>query len=78
MDATVSFVTIPFSVSLLPSRGHPQSVERVVMTGSHLFAYTSGVEAYIVPRRAFRNESEFATFVNELQKRAGVEAQSSD
>ena len=49
------------------------SVERVVTTASHLFVYTSGIEAYVVPRRAFSTESEFNEFIDAIAKRSGVE-----
>jgi len=51
------------------------SVERVVTTPSHLFVYTSGIEAYVVPRRAFPTESELNAFVDVIRKRSGVTAQ---
>lgn len=51
------------------------SVERVVTTPSHLFVYTSGIEAYVVPRRAFPNETEFIAFVAAIRERSGVDVQ---
>lgn len=51
------------------------SVERVVMTPSHLFAYTSGTEAYVVPRRAFREEAEFRALADTIADRSGVSIQ---
>jgi len=51
------------------------SVERIVTTRSHLFVYTSSIEAYVVPRRAFSTESEFNTFVDAITERSGVEGQ---
>lgn len=53
------------------------SVERVVTAPSHLFVYTSGIEAYVVPRRAFQNEADFKAFVDAIGKRSGVEVQAS-
>ena len=53
------------------------SVERIVTTPSHLFVYTSGIEAYVVPRRAFPSDSEFSAFVDAIRKRSGVEVESS-
>lgn len=53
------------------------SVERVVTTPSHLFVYTSGIEAYVVPRRAFPNDSEFTAFVDAIRKRAGLDVRAS-
>ena len=51
------------------------SVERIVTTPSHLFVYTSGIEAYVVPRRAFSTDSEFNTFVDVVKERSGGEVQ---
>jgi hypothetical protein len=51
------------------------SVERVVTTPAHLFVYTSGIEAYVVPRRAFPTESQFKAFVDLISKHSGVEVQ---
>ena len=51
------------------------SVERIVVAPSHLFVYTSAIEAYVVPRRAFSTELEFNAFVNNIAERAGVEIQ---
>ena len=51
------------------------SVERIVTTPLHLFVYTSGIEAYVVPRRAFSTESEFNTFVEVITERSGLEVQ---
>jgi hypothetical protein len=48
------------------------SVERVETTQSHLFVYTSGIEAYIVPRRAFSSDAEFNAFVDVVTKRSGI------
>tara|TARA_A100001391_G_C5052112_1_gene273753 strand:+ start:630 stop:1181 length:552 start_codon:yes stop_codon:yes gene_type:complete len=45
------------------------AVERVEYTASHLFIYTSGIEAYVVPRRAFSHESEFMVFLNAITAR---------
>ena len=51
------------------------SVERVAVTPSHLFVYTSGIEAYVVPRRAFPEEAAFNAFVDTVAKRSGVDIQ---
>ncbi|QDT06543.1 hypothetical protein K227x_49530 [Rubripirellula lacrimiformis] len=51
------------------------SVERIVTTPSHLFVYTSGIEAYVVPRRAFSTESEFDAFLGVITERSGMEVQ---
>jgi len=54
------------------------SVERVVTTPSHLFVYTSGIEAYVVPRRAFQAASEFKLFVDRISEHSGVAVESHD
>jgi hypothetical protein len=51
------------------------SVERIVVTPSHLFIYTSGIEAYVVPRSAFSTESEFKAFADSIAERTGVVVQ---
>ena len=51
------------------------SVERVAITPSHLFIYTSGIEAYVVPRRAFPDEATFSTFLGNIAERSGVDIQ---
>lgn len=48
------------------------SVERIVTTPSHLFVYTSGIEAYVVPRQAFSREPDFKSFVDLVAERSGV------
>jgi hypothetical protein len=48
------------------------SVERIAMTRDHLFVYTSGVEAYVVPRRAFSAESEFEDLANTIAEYSAV------
>ena len=54
------------------------SVERVVTTPSHLFVYTSGIEAYVVPRHAFQAESQFKVFVDRISERSGVAVEAHD
>jgi hypothetical protein len=39
------------------------AVESLIITADHLFVYTSGVEAFVVPRRAFGSETAFDQFV---------------
>lgn len=53
------------------------SVERVVTTRSHLFIYTSGIEAFVVPRRAFAADADFNAFVDSTAERSGIEVQTS-
>ncbi|TVP96262.1 MAG: YcxB family protein [Planctomycetaceae bacterium] len=48
------------------------SVERVVTTASHLFLYTSGIEAFVVPRRAFSTESQFQEFRDRIEELSGL------
>lgn len=48
------------------------AVERVAVTPQHLFIFTSGTEAYVVPRLAFQTEAEFTTFVERITEHAGV------
>lgn len=48
------------------------SVERIVVTPSHLFVYTSGIEAFVVPRYAFATEVEFENFLETITQRSGV------
>jgi hypothetical protein len=47
-------------------------VERIVSTPSHLFVYTSSIEAYIIPRRAFSTDSDFQAFIDIIAKHSGV------
>lgn len=49
------------------------SVERIVTTPKHLFVYTSGIEAYVVPRRAFSTETDFNALVDAIAKQSAVE-----
>ena len=51
------------------------AVERIVISPDHLFVYTSGVEAFVVPRRAFAAESDFNTFVQHVAEQSHVELQ---
>lgn len=48
------------------------SVERVVTTARHLFVYTSGIEAFVVPRHAFDTQDDFDAFVHAIAERSGV------
>ncbi|MEX1231431.1 MAG: YcxB family protein [Planctomycetaceae bacterium] len=48
------------------------SVERIVTTPQHLFVYTSGIEAFVVPRRAFGTDSEFNAFADAIADKCGV------
>ena len=48
------------------------SVERIATTPTHMFVYTSGVEAFVVPRRAFATEAEFRDFAEAIARNSGV------
>ena len=49
------------------------AVEQIVITSQHLFVYTSGTEAFIVPRRAFESDSDFNSFAQQISERSRVE-----
>ena len=48
------------------------SVERIASTSHYLFVYTSGIEAFVVPRRAFQTEPEFNEFANAIASQSGA------
>lgn len=48
------------------------TVERLLIADDHAFIFTSAVEAFVLPRRAFATHEGFQTFVNEIAKRADV------
>lgn len=50
-------------------------VERFIITPTHLFIYTSGVEAFVVPRHAFSADEEAKTFCQFISMRSGVAPQ---
>jgi len=52
------------------------SVERIVTTPHHLFVYTSGIEAYVVPRRAFDSDAEFNELASVIAEQSGVAIES--
>jgi len=49
------------------------AVEKVLVTDTHAFIYTSAVEAFVLPRRAFHSADAFQEFVNEVSERGGVD-----
>ena len=49
------------------------AVEQIVITSQHLFVYTSGTEAFVVPRRAFESDSDFSSFAQQIAERSRVE-----
>jgi hypothetical protein len=51
------------------------SVEKIVVSRQHLFVYTAGVEAFVVPRRAFATEADFNTFVQQVADKSHVDIQ---
>jgi hypothetical protein len=53
------------------------SVERIAITRDYLFVYTSGIEAFVVPRRAFSTDTEFKNFTDAIAKHSGVSADAS-
>ncbi len=48
------------------------TVERVLVTDTHAFIYTSATEAFVLPRRAFQGTEAFQHFVDELSECGGV------
>jgi hypothetical protein len=51
------------------------AVEKVLVTDTHAFIYLSAVEAYLLPRRAFKTSDAFQEFVDEVSRCAGVAQQ---
>lgn len=51
------------------------SVEKAAITPHHLFIYTSGIEAFVVPRRAFASDDAFEAFVQQVAERSHVQLQ---
>jgi len=51
------------------------SVEKIVVASEYLFIYTSGIEAFVVPRRAFALDAEFNAFAEYAVNHSGVDAQ---
>lgn len=49
------------------------SVERILSTRDHAFVYTSGVEAFIIPRQSFTSTVTFEDFLQEIARRSEVE-----
>jgi len=54
------------------------SIERVVSTPDHLFVFTSGLEAFVVPRRDIPSAPDFDALAADIAKRAGVAVESSN
>ena len=51
------------------------AVEKFIVTESYLFVYTSGIEAFVVPLRAFATSDESAAFQQYITSRSGVDAE---
>ena len=51
------------------------AVERIVLSPEHVFVYTAGFEAFVVPRRAFANDSELRDFVGQIADRSRAPVQ---
>ena len=45
---------------------------KIVVTGHHVFIYTSAVEAFILPRRAFDGDDQCQEFIRQVAERASV------
>ena len=48
------------------------SVERIVVTDRHAFIYTSTIEAFILPKRAFEDETHCQEFIEQVAKQASI------
>ena len=51
------------------------AVEKIVVTQEYLFIYTSGIEAFVVPRRAFPSSTDFNAFVQHVADQSSVDIQ---
>jgi len=52
------------------------AVEKIAVTQKHLFVYTSGIEAFVVPTSAFANADECKEFQQFMSQQSGVSLQS--
>ncbi len=50
------------------------AVDKVVFTNNHVFVYLSGVEAFVIPRRALDDDA-FCDFVTYIAQHSGVKVQ---
>jgi len=50
------------------------AVQRIVVTDNHVFIYVAIVQAFVVPRNAFRMETEFEAFVATIEEYSGHSA----
>ena len=51
------------------------SVEKIVVAPKHLFIYTSGIEAFVVPRRAFTSDVDFNSYIQQIADQSNVDLQ---
>ena len=51
------------------------AVERLIVTSTHLFIYTSGVEAFVVPLHAFSVDDSAEGFCQFISAQSGIEPQ---
>ena len=54
------------------SRRKWAAIMKIVVTGHHVFIYTSAVEAFILPRRAFDGDDQCQEFIRQVAERASV------
>ncbi|QDU10180.1 YcxB family protein [Gimesia aquarii] len=48
------------------------AVQRIVVSNDHIFVYTSSLEAFIVPKRAFDTDDRFNAFLQSIVDQTGV------
>lgn len=48
------------------------AVKKIIATATHLFVFTSAVDVFIVPRRAFGSDAEFDQFVGRIASHSQV------
>ncbi len=48
------------------------SVEKILVTATHIFIYTSAIEAFVLPRHAFASPDEGHQFIERVSQRSGV------
>jgi len=52
---------------------HWNSIEKMLISATHVFIYTSVIEAFVLPRRAFASPDEDRQFIEQVSQRSGVE-----
>ena len=55
------------------SMAYWSAVKDVFVSDSYLYVYTSGIDGFVVPRRAFQSESEFNAFLKQVLAKTNVE-----